>query len=106
MKYFSHKHYQYYNDYYIIYRPTAKNAHTLNACVKYADIKKYDKNFIYQYRDGAYKTHTIMIGRKQVADNVFPIFKYEKDENNNVISKKFICYGIKLSIIFTYGKEI
>lgn len=92
-------------EYYLISHPLRRNITTGNACVRINDVAKYDKNFIFQYLDNDYKLKTIMIGRRQVCDHLFPCKKNVVDDDGNVINKKYF-YMIKIEDIFTYGREI
>lgn len=91
--------------YYIINHPKNVNLETGNASFKLGDLKKYDKNFIFQYYDKNMKLHTILLGRKQLAENKFVIHKWDRDENDMPINHKFFG-AIKISDIFKYGREI
>ena len=93
------------NEYYFISHPLRKNITTGNACVRINDVARYDKNFIFQYLDNNYKLKTILIGRRQVCDHLFPCRKNEKDEDGNIINCKYF-YMIKIEDIFKYGREI
>lgn len=93
------------NEYYIISHPTEINIKTGNACIRIKDVERYDKNFIFQYYDNNFKLRTILIGRKQVCENLFPLHKWDKDENGNPINHRCF-YGIKIENIFKFGREI
>lgn len=93
------------SEYYIISHPKEVNLKTGNACIKIKDIERYDKNFIFQYYDENFKLKTILIGRRQVCENLFILCKNDKDESGNIISHHYF-YGIKIKDIFKFGKEI
>lgn len=92
-------------DYYIINHPKVFNLRTGNATFKLGDLKKYDKNFIFQYYDSNGKIRTILLGRKYLSEHKFVIHKYDKDELGNVINHRFFG-AIKISDVFKYGREI
>ena len=91
--------------YYIINHPKVINLKTGNATFKLGDLKKYDKNFIFQYYDSNGKMRTILLGRKDLNDHKFIIHKYDRDEFGNVIKHTFFG-AIKISDVFEYGREI
>ena len=92
------------NDYYLIYHPLRKNITTGNACIRIKDVRKYNKNFIFQYLDDDLQLKTIMIGRRQVCDHLFPFKKYNIETKRYEFSSYY--YLIKISDIFQYGQEI
>ena len=91
--------------YYIINHPKNVNIKTENATFHLGDLKRYDKNFIFQWYNDQLKLRTIKIGRYYVKNNMFKIYSIKKDENGEIIKHVF-CGAIKISDIFRYGEEI
>lgn len=91
--------------YYLISHPKKININTGNACFRLGDLKKYDKNFIFQYYDNNGKFRSIILGRKQLSLCKFVIHHWDKDEDGNPI-KHHMCGGVKIADVFRYGRQL
>ena len=99
--------------FYILNHPLEINLRTGNATFPMWTIKKYNKNYIFQYYDKNFELKTILVGRKQVSEHCFPLRKKKEIKIDPITGEEIIipggricCYGIKISDIFKYGEEL
>lgn len=91
--------------YYQISHPLEKNVRTGNACVNKREVLKFDKDFIFQYLDEYNALKTVLVPKRIVVDNMFPLLHTEKDDEGNII-RRHLVYLIKIATIFDKGYDI